>query len=115
MQHRGEIEDFRAGLPINVRMELNHLVSVLRRWQAATKVTKPKRPKDPDQSESMKAHIHELEAARETPRPLARAALREAYRAYLRALPLTQWRAEIDSLEEEYLAATNATLKRRAH
>ena len=54
MEHRGDVEDFRAGLPMNVRMELNHPVSVLRRWQAATKVTKPKRPKDPDQSESMK-------------------------------------------------------------
>jgi hypothetical protein len=113
MEHRGEIEDFRAGLPINMRMELNHPVSVLRRWQAATKATKPKRPKEPDQSESMKEHIHELEAARETPRPLAPAALREAYRAYLRALPLPQWEAELDALEEEYLAASNATLKRR--
>ena len=113
MEHRGEIEDFRAGLPINVRMELNHPVSVLRRWQAETRGKKPKAPREPDQSESMAAHVAELEAARDTPRPLAPAALREAYRAYLRALPLPQWEAELDALEEEYLAASNATLRRR--
>jgi len=85
----------------------------LRHWQKATKVAKVKPPKEPDQSESQAAYIAELEAARETPKPLAPAALREAYRAYLRALPLPQWEAELDALEEEFLAASNATLKRR--
>ena len=113
MEHRGEIEDFRAGLPMNVRMELNHPTSVLRRFQALNRVTKPKAPKERDKSESREAYIQELEAARETPRPLAPAALREAYRAYLRALPITQWEAELDALEEEFLAVSNATLKRR--
>jgi len=113
MAHKPEIEAWRVTLTPLQRLELNHPVTVLRHWQKATKVAKVKPPKEPDQSESQAAHIAELEAARDTPRPLAPAALREAYRAYLRALPLTQWKAELDALEEEFLAASNATLKRR--
>ena len=90
MEHRGEIEDFRAHLPINVRMELNHPVSVLRRWQAATKVSKPKPPRGPDQLESREAYIAELEATRETAKPITLAGAREMYLHRLRRLPVSQ-------------------------
>src|SRR5262245_51966357 len=52
MEHRGEIEDFRAALPTSIRLELNHPVSVLRRYQAQTRVPKRKVPKAPSQEES---------------------------------------------------------------
>jgi hypothetical protein len=115
MEHRGDIEDFRRGLPINVRMELNHPVSVLRRFAATNRVTKPKPTREPDQSESREAYIAELEAARETARPTTLAAAREHYLSHVRRLTPQEWKAELDTLEEEYMTATNAVIKRRAH
>jgi len=116
MEHRGDVEDFRAGLPMNVRMELNHPTSVLSRWQTAIKVTKPKPPKPNyvGENEALAEQIRELEAARETAKPITLAGARELYLSHATRLTLQEWKSELDTLEEAYMAATNA-IKRRAH
>jgi hypothetical protein len=109
MAHRGEIEDFRSGLPSNLRLELNHPVTVLRRWQAATKITKPKRPK-PDyagENEALAEHVRELEAARETAKSITLAAARELYLSHLRRLPLDHRKAELEALGQEAFATSH--------
>jgi hypothetical protein len=103
MEHRADIEDFRAGLPLNVRMELSHPTSVLRRWQVLNRVTKPKRLR-PNYAGASK-QITELEAAREVAKPTTLAGARELYQSHLRALPFPQWKAELDALAEEYMTA----------
>jgi hypothetical protein len=105
MNHRGEIEDFRTALPMNQRLELNHPVTVLRKWQAATRIAKPKKAPAPDESASQAAHIAELEAARETAKPITLAGARELYKSHLRSMPVHEWKAELELLEAEMLAA----------
>ena len=97
-------------------MELNHPTSVLRRWQAAIKVTKPKPPKPNyvGENEALAEQIRELEAARETAKPITLAGARELYLSHATRLTLQEWKSELDTLEEAYMAATNA-IKRRAH
>jgi hypothetical protein len=107
MQHRVEIEAWRATLTQLQRLELNHPVTVLRKWEKATKVKKPKAPKEPDQSESQEAYIAELEAAREVPKPTTLAAVREMYLGHLRHLPLSQRKAELEALGQEAFASVN--------
>jgi hypothetical protein len=107
MEHRPEIEIWRATLGQVKRLDLNHPVTVLRHWQKATKVSKPKPPKEPDQIQAMAAHIAELESAREVAKPSTLAGAREAYLSHLHRLPIEQWRAELEALETMLLAATN--------
>jgi hypothetical protein len=100
MEHRGEIEDYRNALPQNLRLELNHPVTVLRRWQAATKVSKPRAPRHDYAGEidGLAAHVAELEAARE---PMTLCAAREQYVAHLLRLDADARRAELESLQTE--------------
>ena len=120
MEHRPMFEQFRDTLTAEERHRLNNPVAMVRRWQAATRVTKPKvTVPTMEESEGLRAHILELEAATEASKPLTLGGAREAYLAHLRLLSADQWEAELDALEEQLLAASlaasNVALKRRAH
>jgi hypothetical protein len=73
MQHRSEIEGWRATLTQTERLKLNHPTSVLRKWKAATEVRKPKLadkekatvPELKQATSAQAAHIEEIEANRE--------------------------------------------------
>lgn len=105
MEHRSEIEAFRAIMTQAERMEINHPTVMLRKWQAATMVRKPKAT-EPDATPELEAHIEELEAARESFTP---AAAREAYRAYLRGLDPEDARAELAELLAEFVTVAEPT------
>jgi hypothetical protein len=106
MENRGAIEDFRNALPLNIRQEVHHPVTMLRRWQAATRVSKPKKAKVQDESESQAAYIQELEAARDMPKPLTLSGAREAYLFHLRQLPAEERMAELKQLGLEVFGAS---------
>jgi hypothetical protein len=44
MEHRGEIEAWRATLPSNIRLRINHPSTVLRKWRASTSPRKERGP-----------------------------------------------------------------------
>jgi hypothetical protein len=56
-----------------------------------------------------------LEAARETAKPITLAGAREQYLAQLCRLTLPELKAEIEALEEAYMAVTNPALKRKVN
>jgi hypothetical protein len=117
MAHRPAIETWRAThLTQLQRLELNHPVTVLRKWQKETKATKPKplRPNYVGENEALAEQIRELEAARESAKPITLAAARELYLSHVTRLTLSEWKSELDALEEAYMVATNA-IKTRAH
>src|SRR5262252_1307845 len=66
MEERPAIEEWRAGLPTNIRRDLNNPTVVFRKWQKDTKVTTPK-PKGKGDAraramvEQQSARIEELE------------------------------------------------------
>ena len=81
MEHRAEIEAWRATLTMTERLRLKHPSSVLRKWKAKTQPKKPGDaplqgaakavgdvPKLQQEIESLREHIKELEAAREPPK-----------------------------------------------
>src|SRR4029077_3568183 len=72
MEERPAIEEWRAGLPTNVRRSLNNPTTVWRRWKKDTKVEKPKKRGQGDARaratvEEQQARIEELEEARPKP------------------------------------------------
>jgi hypothetical protein len=95
MDHRGEIEDYRATLTQGERIEINHPVVMLRRWQSATAEKKPKG--EGEGRQSMQAYIEELEASRE---PVTFAGAREQYLAQLGKLDGDGKAAELKALIE---------------
>jgi CheY-like chemotaxis protein len=61
MEHRGAIEQWRSTLPTNLRLTLNHPKSVLRRWRAATQVTKDEKKQKKSPMAVMKEANAELQ------------------------------------------------------
>jgi hypothetical protein len=66
MEERPALEEWRAGLPTNVRRSLNNPTTVWRRWKKDTQVKKPKKPGQGDararaKVEEQQARIEELE------------------------------------------------------
>jgi hypothetical protein len=96
MEHRIEIEEYRASLPLAERLRLNHPTTMMRHWRAATaeKSGKPKADRA-----GLQEYIQELEAARE---PVTFAGAREQIIAHLCRLDDAEAiRSEAESIIEE--------------
>ena len=73
LQHRNEIEKWRAGLTDAERFRFNHPDTVLRKWKTATVVPDPNAPpKTSPFTKLQKAHIEALEKLHRAEREIAR-------------------------------------------
>jgi len=123
VEHRAGIEAWRATLASNVRLKFNHPSTVLRKWRASAAAPgkKPAKSKASatstelatalEQVDQLKAHVHELEAAREVA-PAEDAPGLSGDR--LAALFMTVWNAAIDEGEDLSLDPKEAKARKSA-
>ena len=96
------IEEWRQTLTLSERLKLNHPSAVLRKWKAAVEPEKPKTDKPTlrdsvialdEENARLKAHIAELEAAREDTPEAAANNPRDAFAVLLNLVRGREWQA----------------------
>lgn len=137
---RGAIEKWRAILTTTQRLKINHPTTVWRNWQSSIHEPKPKAERKPSkqqqtedalqtmheafdmehkENERLKAHVEELESAREEPATVSIDDIRLALIDHLRSMPTSQVRGFLDEFidgvlsEVSPIGPTTSTPKRK--